>query len=77
MHCQVYVANLDGSGEIDLSDGDDTEAAANLVYGLVSAASGKGFVAGIRLTPSAGGEGGTAAPSAAQRQTAQPSKPNR
>jgi len=68
MHARVFVEQIDGTGRIDLTDGDNTDAAADMVYGLTAGASGKGFLVGIELTPSTEPPAGAAAPQRQQEQ---------
>lgn len=67
MHYVVFVELLDGSGRIDLADTDDNQAAADLVYGLTVAASGKGFNVGIAISPTSGEPEEARRPNATQR----------
>jgi hypothetical protein len=51
MRYQVFIEQADGSGRIDLADTQDPQSAADLVYGLTLAGSGKGFLVGISILP--------------------------
>lgn len=72
MRYQVFVELLDGTGRIDLADTSDPQSAADLVYGLTVAGSGKGFNIGIAITP-----GDQTTPEGAQRQGQQQQQQNR